>query len=136
MLDVQNLTKELKFKGIRSGGAGGQHVNKVSSKIELTFNISTSKVLSEDQKELLLKKLSSRLTKENVLILFCDESRSQHKNKEIAIERFLEVLKKGLKKPKSRKKTKPSRASIKKRLANKKKLGEKKISRKKTDLDT
>ena len=136
MLDVQNLTKELKFKAIRSGGAGGQHVNKVSSKIELTFDISASKVLSEDQKELLLKKISSRLTKENVLILFCDESRSQHKNKEIAIERFLEVLKKGLKKPKSRKKTKPSKASIKKRLANKKKLGEKKISRKKTDLDT
>ena len=53
MLDVQNLTKELKFKGIRSGGAGGQHVNKVSSKIELTFNISTSKVLSEER-ELLI----------------------------------------------------------------------------------
>ena len=136
MLDVHNLTKELKIKAIRSGGAGGQHVNKVSSKIELTFDISASKVLSEDQKELLLKKLSSRLTKENLLILFCDESRSQHKNKEIAIERFLEVLKKGLKKPKSRKKTKPSKASIKKRLANKKKLGEKKIRRKKTDLDT
>ena len=136
MLDVQNLTKELKFKAIRSGGAGGQHVNKVSSKIELTFNISASKVLSEDQKELLLKNLSSRLTKENVLILFCDESRSQHKNKEIVIERFLEIIKKGLKKPKSRKKTKPSKASIKKRLDNKKKIGEKKISRKKTDLDT
>jgi len=136
MLDVQNLTKELKFKAIRSGGAGGQHVNKVSSKIELTFDISASKILSEDQKGLLLKKLSSRLTKENVLILFCDESRSQHKNKEIVIERFLEIIKKGLKKPKSRKKTKPSKASIKKRLDNKKKIGEKKISRKKTDLDT
>jgi len=136
MLDVQNLTKELKFKAIRSGGAGGQHVNKVSSKIELTFDIDASNELSEGQKELILKNLSSRLTKENVLILFCDESRSQHKNKEIAIERFLEIIKKGLKKPKLRKKTKPSRASIKKRLANKKKLGEKKISRKKTDLDT
>ena len=136
MLGVQNLTKELKFKAIRSGGAGGQHVNKVSSKIELTFDISASKVLSEDQKGLLLKKLSSRLTKENVLILFCDESRSQHKNKEIVIERFLEIIKKGLKKPKSRKKTKPSKASIKKRLDNKKKIGKKKISRKKTDLDT
>jgi len=136
MLDVQNLTKELKFKAIRSGGAGGQHVNKVSSKIELTFDIDASNELSEGQKELILKNLSSRLTKENVLILFCDESRSQHKNKEIAIERFLEIIIKGLKKPKLRKKTKPSRASIKKRLANKKKLGEKKISRKKTDLDT
>jgi ribosome-associated protein len=136
MLDVQNLTKELKFKAIRSGGAGGQHVNKVSSKIELTFDIDGSNELSEGQKELLLKSLSSRLTKENVLILFCDESRSQHKNKEIVTERFLEIIKKGLKKPKSRKRTKPSKASIKKRLDNKKKLGEKKIRRKKTDLDT
>jgi len=136
MLDVQNLTKELKFKAIRSGGAGGQHVNKVSSKIELTFDIDASNELSEGQKELLLKSLLSRLTKENVLILFCDESRSQHKNKEIVTERFLEIIKKGLKKPKSRKKTKPSKASIKKRLDNKKKLGEKKIRRKKTDLDT
>ena len=116
MLDVQNLTKELKFKAIRSGGAGGQHVNKVSSKIELTFDIDGSNELSEGQKELLLKSLSSRLTKENVLILFCDESRSQHKNKEIVTERFLEIIKKGLKKPKSRKRTKPSKASIKKRL--------------------
>ena len=136
MLDVQNLTKELKFKAIRSGGAGGQHVNKVSSKIELTFDIDASNELSEGQKELLLKSLLSRLTKENVLIIFCDESRSQHKNKEIVTERFLEIIKKGLKKPKSRKKTKPSKASIKKRLDNKKKLGEKKIRRKKTDLDT
>lgn len=136
MFDIKNLTKELSFKAVRSGGAGGQHVNKVSSKIELTFDISASKVLSKDQKELLLKQLSYRLTKKNVLLLFCDESRSQHKNKEIATERFLEIIKKGLKKPKSRKKTKPSKASIKKRLDNKKKLGEKKISRKKTDIDT
>ena len=135
MLDVQNLTKELKFKGIRSGGAGGQHVNKVSSKIELTFDISTSKVLSEDQKELLLKKLSSRLTKENVLILFCDESRSQHKNKEIAIERFLEVLKKGLTIPKKRKPTKVSKSAIRKRLEKKKKHSFKKTLRRKPNIN-
>ncbi len=135
MLDVQNLTKELKFKAIRSGGAGGQHVNKVSSKIELTFAISASKVLSEDQKELLLKKLSSRLTKENVLILFCDESRSQHKNKEIAIERFLEILKKGLTIPKKRKPTKVSKSAIRKRLEKKKKHSFKKTLRRKPTIN-
>ena len=135
MLDVQNLTKELKFKAIRSGGAGGQHVNKVSSKIELTFDISASKVLSEDQKELLLKKLSSRLTKENVLILFCDESRSQHKNKEIAIERFLEILKKGLTIPKKRKPTKVSKSAIRKRLEKKKKHSFKKTLRRKPNIN-
>ncbi len=135
MLDVQNLTKELKFKAIRSGGAGGQHVNKVSSKIELTFDISASKVLSEDQKELLLKKLSSRLTKENVLILFCDESRSQHKNKGIAIERFLEILKKGLTIPKKRKPTKVSKSAIRKRLEKKKKHSFKKTLRRKPTIN-
>ncbi len=135
MLDVQNLTKELKFKAIRSGGAGGQHVNKVSSKIELTFDISASKVLSEDQKELLIKKLSSRLTKENVLILFCDESRSQHKNKEIAIERFLEILKKGLTIPKKRKPTKVSKSAIRKRLEKKKKHSFKKTLRRKPTIN-
>ena len=135
MLDVQNLTKELKFKAIRSGGAGGQHVNKVSSKIELTFNINTSKVLSEDQKELLLKKLSSRLTKENVLILFCDESRSQHKNKEIAIERFLKIIKKGLTIPKKRKPTKVSKSAIRKRLEKKKKHSFKKTLRRKPNIN-
>jgi len=135
MLDDQNLTKELKFKAIRSGGAGGQHVNKVSSKIELTFDISASKILSEDQKELLLKQLSSRLTKENVLILFCDESRSQHKNKEIVIERFLKIIKNGLTIPKKRKPTKVSKSAIRKRLEKKKKLAFKKALRQKPKLD-
>lgn len=134
-MNTENLIKELSFKGIRSSGAGGQHVNKVSSKIELTFDLENSKVLSEEQKQLLLKKLANRLTKENVLILFCDESRSQHKNKEIAIKRFLEVIKNGLKKPKPRKKTKPSKAAIKKRLKSKKKRAEKKVNRQKPDLD-
>ena len=135
MFDIKNLTKELSFKAVRSGGAGGQHVNKVSSKIELTFEIESSNELSEEQKELLLKNLSSRLTKENVLILFCDESRSQHKNKEIVIERFLKIIKKGLTIPKKRKPTKVSRSAIQKRLEKKKKLAFKKALRQKPKLD-
>ncbi len=134
-MNTENLIKELSFKAIRSGGAGGQHVNKVSSKIELTFDVENSNELSDAQKQLLLKKLANRLTKENVLILFCDESRSQHKNKEIAVKRFLEIIKNGLKKVKPRKATKPTRSAIRKRLKSKKKRAEMKVNRQKPDLD-
>jgi len=133
-MNIENLIKELSFKAIRSSGAGGQHVNKVSSKIELTFDLEASKVLTDEQKLLLIKNLTNRLTKENILILFTDESRSQHKNKEIAINRFIEIITKGLIVPKKRKATKPSKASIKKRLDSKKKISEKKTSRKKPSI--
>ncbi len=133
-MNTENLIKELNFKAIRSGGPGGQHANKVSSKIELTFDVNASNELSDEQKQLLLKKIANRLTKENILILFCDENRSQHKNKEIVIKRFLEVIKEGLRKPKKRKATKPSKKSIQKRLDNKKKTSEKKSSRQKPSI--
>jgi len=132
---MPELLKELNFKAIKSSGPGGQHVNKTSSKIELSFDIVNSKVLTEEQKELLLKNLANRLTKEHVLILQCDESRSQHKNKEIIIERFLKLIKKGLTIPKKRKPTKPTKASVKKRLDSKKKLSAKKSTRKNPDLE-
>jgi len=124
------------FKAIRSSGPGGQHANKVSSKIELSFDVLITKVLTDSQKQLLLKNLASRLTKENVLILFCDESRSQHKNKEIVIERFLQIIKKGLTIPKKRKPTKPTKASVRRRLNSKKKLSVKKTTRKTPDLES
>lgn len=134
-MDIDQLIKELKFKAIRSGGAGGQHVNKVSSKIVLFFDVASSIVLSEDDRELLLKNLRSKLTKENILILTCDESRSQHKNKEIIIQRFLQLITNGLKVAKERKESKPSKASVKKRLENKKKKATIKANRKRPDLD-
>jgi ribosome-associated protein len=134
-MNTEKLIKELNFKAIRSSGPGGQHANKVSSKIELTFNIEVSKVLSDEQKSLLLKNISSRLTKENLLILFCDESRSQHKNKEIVIERFLQIINKGLIVPKPRKPTKISKATVRKRLEKKKKQATKKTLRQKPKLD-
>jgi ribosome-associated protein len=96
-VEIDKLIKELSFKATRSSGAGGQHVNKVSSKIELTFDIQNSQILSENQKQRLLKNLATRLTKENILMLFCDESRSQHKNKEIVTKRFLQIISNGLK---------------------------------------
>lgn len=134
-MNIENIIKELNFKAIRSSGAGGQHVNKVSSKIELTFDLENSNSLSDDEKNLLKSKLSSKLTKENFLILFSDETRSQHRNKEIAIKRFLELLKLNLIIPKKRKATKPSKASIRRKAENKKRISLKKALRKKPNLE-
>ncbi|GGG95135.1 aminoacyl-tRNA hydrolase [Polaribacter pacificus] len=134
-MDTEKLIKELNFKATRSSGAGGQHVNKVSSKIELFFDLENSLEFSEEEKLLLLKNLATRLTKENVLLLTCDESRSQHKNKELVIQRFLELIKLSLIIPKKRRPTKPSKASIKRKAENKKKTSVKKALRKKPGLE-
>lgn len=133
-METTSILNELQFKAIRSSGAGGQHVNKVSSKIELTFDLINSTSFTEEQKQLLIKNLTTKLTKDFRLILFCDENRSQHRNKEVVIKRFFDLIKNGLIKPKPRKATKPSKASVKKRLDGKKKHSEKKNNRKKLDL--
>jgi ribosome-associated protein len=134
-MNKTDILRELQFKAVRSSGAGGQHVNKVSTKIELVFDLEASAALSDLEKERIASKLSSRLTKENVLLLQCDESRSQHKNKALVIKRFLETIENALKVPKKRRKTKPSRSSIEKRLKSKKKSAQKKANRSKPDLD-
>lgn len=134
-MNTAQIVQELQFKAVRSSGAGGQHVNKVSTKIELTYDLQNSTAVTDKEKERLLLKLSNRLTKENVLLLQCDDSRSQHKNKDLAIKRFLELIKSALIVPKKRKKTKPSRSAIEKRLNSKKKSALKKANRKKPSLD-
>ena len=134
-MNATQVIKELKFKAVRSSGSGGQHVNKVSSKIELTFDLENSNSLSEFEKEVLKTKLSSRLTKEKILILFCEETRSQHRNKGIAIKRFLELIKTLLIRPKKRRPSKPSLSSIKKKTEHKKRTSIKKALRKKPRLD-
>ena len=133
-MNTEKIIKELQFKAVRSSGAGGQHVNKVSSKVELLFDLQNSNEFSEEEKELLLEKLQSKLTKENVLLLSCDESRSQHKNKEIVIKRFLTLIINSLKVPKKRKATKPSKSSVQKRLDKKKKHAYKKAFRRKPEI--
>ena len=134
MFDEDAILQELTFKAIRSSGSGGQHVNKVSSKVELTFNLNESSVFNDVQKNRLQLKLKNRLTKDGVLILQCGESRSQHKNKEIIVKRFIEILKNALKVPKKRRPTKIPKSVIKKRLKQKRHLSEKKAGRKKPDL--
>ena len=133
-MDIETIIQELQFKAIRSSGAGGQHVNKVSSKVVLSFSVENSNGLTSEEKELILKNLKSKLTKESVLILQCDESRSQHQNKEIVIDRFLKLITNGLKVPKKRKATKPSKSSVQKRLDKKKKVAFKKAFRRKPEL--
>lgn len=134
-MNKEILLKELRFKAIRSSGAGGQHVNKVSSKVELSFDVVNSLGLSQREKERLLLKLENRLTKEHVLILQCDEARSQHKNKALVIKRFFDLLKKALYITKKRKPTKPSRSSVEKRLKSKKAASAKKANRQKPSFD-
>ncbi len=133
-LDSEIIIHELKFKAVRSSGAGGQHVNKVSSKIKLFFNVETSSGVTSEEKEILHSKLAPKISKDNILILTCSESRSQHKNKEIVIKRFLQIITNALKVSKKRKATKPSKSSIHKRLEKKKKLAYKKASRKKPEV--
>lgn len=129
-MDERQLIQEADYKAVRSSGAGGQNVNKVSSKVELHFMVVTSMALSEEEKNRIFQKLGSRLTNSGELILQSDESRSQHKNKELVTNRFLKLIKDALVKKKPRKKTKPSRAAKLKRLREKKMHSEKKKNRK------
>jgi ribosome-associated protein len=134
-METEKIITELTYKAVRSSGAGGQNVNKVSSKVVLSFDLQNTKALSEEEKELVLTKLSSRLTSENILILNCDEDRSQLKNKAIVTKRFLELIKNALIVPKIRKATKIPKSVIRKRIKDKKNISEVKSNRKKPDLD-
>ncbi|MAP80222.1 MAG: aminoacyl-tRNA hydrolase [Aequorivita sp.] len=129
-MNTEVLISELTFKGIRSSGPGGQHVNKTASKVEVAFNIENSQALSESEKNRLRQKLSSKITSENTLILQCGETRSQHQNKSIVIERLIALIEQNLKVAKPRKKSKPSKSAIEKRLKLKKQQALKKSNRK------
>ena len=133
-MQKDKLISELQFKAVRSSGAGGQNVNKVSSKVVLSFDVKNSNAFSNEEKILLETNLSSRLTKDQILILNCDEDRSQLKNKEIVIKRFLAILEQGLYIPKIRKAKKIPKSVIRKRLKDKKTLSETKKNRKKPEF--
>ncbi len=132
-MDKDQIVKELVFKAVRSGGAGGQHVNKVSTNVILIFDIANSVALSEEEKELLLYRLKKRLNRNQELIVRASDSRSQSKNREIATKKLLTILEEGLKRRKLRKKTRPSHRSKEKRLKEKRIQAEKKSARKKPD---
>lgn len=131
---AQILAPELLFTTSRSGGPGGQNVNKVNSKVTLQFDVQNSRILTEDQKNIIAEKLSSRLTREGILILTAQESRSQVENKARVLEKFDEVLSVAFAKRKIRKATKPSKAAKRERLKKKKVVSEKKKWRRKPDV--
>ncbi|HEY0741770.1 MAG TPA: alternative ribosome rescue aminoacyl-tRNA hydrolase ArfB [Chryseosolibacter sp.] len=125
------LASELDFTTSRSSGPGGQNVNKVNTKVTLKFNVAESKILTQDEKDVLLHKLRSRLTTEGVLLLTSQDKRSQLDNKEAVLEKLNVLLKKAFEKKKPRKATKPSKAAVRKRIQSKKEHSEKKKWRQK-----
>jgi len=129
------ILKEFVFKAIRSSGAGGQHVNKVSSKVVLSFDIPNSEGLNARDKRLLTKSLASRLTSSKTLIIACDDSKSQIQNKNKVIARFFDIITKGLIVPKRRIATKPTKGSVKRTKDSKQKRSQVKSTRKKPNLD-
>lgn len=134
-MEKDKLIQELQYKAVRSSGAGGQNVNKVSSKVVLTFDLKNSLAFSEEEKETIKIKLCSRLSQDELLVLHCDEDRSQLKNKNIVTKRLIDLIEKSLVKPKERKVTKIPKSVIENRIKAKKTNADIKNTRKKPDLE-
>ncbi|RXR20765.1 aminoacyl-tRNA hydrolase [Flavobacterium amnicola] len=133
-MNKEIIQSEVTYKAVRSSGAGGQNVNKVASKVVLSFNLEGSNGFSEEEKTLLLSKLAKKLSLEGLLILTSEEDRSQLKNKEIVTKKLFELLEKNLIVPKIRKATKIPKSVIRKRIKDKKNISEIKKNRRKPEL--
>ncbi|GAB2611305.1 alternative ribosome rescue aminoacyl-tRNA hydrolase ArfB [Belliella aquatica] len=120
---------EFEIQASRSGGPGGQNVNKVNSKIQLFFDVHNSQVLSEEEKSILLSKWENKLDNEGKIMFQSQEKRSQLQNKELAIRKFYDALLKAFEKKKIRKATKPSKGAIESRIKAKKVNAQKKQNR-------
>lgn len=125
------LAKEFEFTASRSDGPGGQNVNKVNSKVTMKFDVMQSKILSDEDKAIICKRLVSRLTKEGVLVMSSQSERSQLQNKEAVLLKFEKLLAKAFERKKVRKATKPSKGVVQERISSKKRLSEKKKWRQK-----
>ena len=130
-IQAKDLSKELTFSASQSSGPGGQHVNKVNTKVTLRFDVFNSRLLNTEQKATILKRLKSKINNKGIFILFDQSTRSQIKNKEAVVQKMDRLLTKAFAKRKARKSTKPTKTAIRKRLDNKKKQSEKKKLRRK-----
>ncbi len=125
----RDFASEFIFQMSRSGGPGGQHVNKVATKVELRFHVANSGVLTDEEKAVIQDKLASRITNEGYMQLICQAGRSQLANKETCVQKFYELLVQAFTRTKPRQATKPSRAARQQRLQSKKINAEKKATR-------
>jgi ribosome-associated protein len=124
---------ELTMRATRSGGPGGQHVNTSSTRIELVWNVAESPTLTAEQRARLLEKLANRIDGQGQLRIVAQGERSQLQNREAAVRRFADVIRRGLAVPRKRRPTKPTRASKERRLKEKKARGALKRDRRRTD---
>lgn len=129
-----DFSKEIRFQTARSGGKGGQNVNKVETMVEGYWQIDSSKLFSAEEKELIITKLSNKINEDGELLVKSQTERTQLGNKQQVIKKMHLLVQKALIVPKSRKKSKPSKAAVAKRLDSKKKKGETKRNRKKVVL--
>jgi len=134
-MKLPDLSSEIRYQFARSGGAGGQNVNKVATKAELRFDLRQSTLLTDEQKAVLETRLAGKLTTDGELVLTHQTERTQLANREKVTTKFYRLLEKAFETPKARRATRPSKAAVAERIAAKKRKGDVKATRRRVDPD-